>query len=259
MAGYFLPNPRFEQPTLFIPGVKPTGLVKIDWEHPLSVGLSSFGIGPVDLAHDVIVNAYNNEPDIIADYYHFNDTRNSEAWVLEHLGSEFLDGAANFTMLVVARFHGSNNSAEDSLIGQWAYLQGTIESNAKRAFIRYDSNSNEIDMFCRSGAADNSYTESVSIEDDKFHTIVGRLENGEMYIFVDGVKLGTGNDIGGGLGSDSHSKYFEVMGGHGCTYTDVYNDSPRFDLKAWSVWERALTDIELLEFHRNPYQFLIPA
>lgn len=42
---YALPDPRFEEPNLLLPGKQPTGPVVIDWEHPLSRGLVGAWIG----------------------------------------------------------------------------------------------------------------------------------------------------------------------------------------------------------------------
>lgn len=40
----FIPDPRWEEPNLLIPGKKPTGPVVIDWSHPLARGLkNAFG------------------------------------------------------------------------------------------------------------------------------------------------------------------------------------------------------------------------
>jgi hypothetical protein len=36
MAGFFIPDPRFEMPSLLEPGRKPVGLVEIDWGHPIA-------------------------------------------------------------------------------------------------------------------------------------------------------------------------------------------------------------------------------
>jgi hypothetical protein len=57
MAGFFIPDPRFEMPSLLEPGRKPVGPVEIDWSHPLAVGL----VGYYLLNSRVIVNLVNGK------------------------------------------------------------------------------------------------------------------------------------------------------------------------------------------------------
>lgn len=53
-----VPNPRFDMPSLFYPGRKPTGNVQIDWENPITDGLTNMllmdSYNIVDLAKDRI-------------------------------------------------------------------------------------------------------------------------------------------------------------------------------------------------------------
>ena len=42
MPDLIIPDSRFEMPGLFLPGVKPVGKVKIDWEHPLASRIDAY-------------------------------------------------------------------------------------------------------------------------------------------------------------------------------------------------------------------------
>tara|TARA_R110000850_G_scaffold168290_1_gene293276 strand:+ start:24 stop:779 length:756 start_codon:yes stop_codon:yes gene_type:complete len=49
MAGFFIPDPRFEMPSLLEPGRKPVGPVEIHWQDGLTRGLKSFVISRPEL------------------------------------------------------------------------------------------------------------------------------------------------------------------------------------------------------------------
>jgi hypothetical protein len=57
MAGFFIPDPRFEMPSLLEPGRKPVGPVQIDWGHYLSEKL----VGCYLLNNRAVTNLVNNK------------------------------------------------------------------------------------------------------------------------------------------------------------------------------------------------------
>ena len=54
---YAIPDPRWEEPNLLIPGVKPTGPVVIDWGHPLARGLVSCVLPDASHQSDLVSGA----------------------------------------------------------------------------------------------------------------------------------------------------------------------------------------------------------
>jgi len=265
-----IPNPYSEllrEPNLLIPGKKPVGAVKIDRPHSLSAGLMSYGLASdyvlYDLAAKTTAQFYSNKATLTTSpagrTLRFNDTTNAEAIVMPYLLGKF-DGLTEATVYVRCRFHGNSSTDEDSLFGQWSNLQGAADANGRRVLLRYDSANQEIDIFTYTSVQDGIVVSAPDVDDGNIHDIVYRFKSSSHEVFFDGVSLGSGATTGAALLSTSTSKYLEIMGGHEVTgSTGSQNDSPRFDLFTWGVWNRGLTDVEVRELKFDPYQFLVPA
>jgi hypothetical protein len=206
-----------------------------------------------DIAARQPVSFYSNTADrIVGEYgeaWHFNDTRNAEAITLNHLGNTWLDGATEFTYGLAFRYHGTDASNEDTLMGQWSQLQVGSDNYAKRAMIRYDSNNNQMDWYLFDGNGEGMIT-AVSIEDDGWHVVLHRFKSGEQTGWIDGALVATDSSPGTTIGSAAHSKVPEIAGGHGATSNGV--DSPRIDVAAWWIWDRAITPTEIRQVSNDP-------
>jgi hypothetical protein len=218
-------------------------------------GLYSSGMGSqlYDIAARQPVSFYSNTADRIVGKYgeawHFNDTRNAEAITLNHLGNTWLDGATEFTYGLAFRYHGTDSSNEDTLMGQWSQLQGGNDANARRAIIRYDSNNNQMDWFVFDGSDEGVIT-AVSIEDDGWHVVLHRFKSGEQTGWIDGVLVATDSSPGTTIVSSAHSKVPEIAGGHQAT--NMNRDPARVDVAAWWIWDRAITPTEIRQVSTDP-------
>ena len=238
------------EPNLLLPGKKPVGPVKL--KGGIAHDLKSFGLiqkhDLYDLKAKTFATYYSNTPDSYVDQYgpylHFNDTRNNEA-VLLPLTDADTNGWGALTVFLRCRFHGSANAAEDTIFGHWSNVQGTTDNGGKQILWRYDSNNQELDVFFETSTGSFSGSLSVNLNDNKVHNIVLRWDGGAAHFFVDGVNKGTACLPTGTLAGNSGGSSIEVMGGHNVTRIVTDNDSPRFDLYSWGVWDRALNDSEI--------------
>jgi len=259
---FVLPDARHEMPEMFEEGRKPTGNVVINTNSSLSKGLISYGLGLYDLVTKDTLNYYSNKADQVADYLSFNSPRNAETILLSNLGNTAFNGWTEGFLYVIARYNGASDSTdEDTIIGQWSNLQAINDQNAERYFMRYDSTANELDVVASDGTT-RIISASVSIKDGEFHQIGLLHRGGKIYPVLDGDVLGAGTACGA-IKSTSHSKVPEIMGGHQATGNTTV-DAPRFDLKAWGIYNRGLSDSELMQLYRHPYgsgdmPLLIPA
>jgi hypothetical protein len=231
----------------------PVDVSRLNRESPQAQNIRSYGLVvqnrygttyAYDFATEQFVSPYSNAPDFdvgdLGQQLRFNVTsRNAETLLCSHLGDIFA-GEKSATMMVVAKFHGGNSTDEDSLIGQWASVQGSSDNNAVRFLLRYDSNANELDAFVDTGTT-TSNTVSVSIEDSEYHWLVAHYDGATISIWVDGIQTGTPTSKTGFFNSTSTAKRPEVMGGH--LATEVGTDAPRFDMKAWGIWVPRLPPI----------------
>ena len=218
-------------------------------------GMYSGGMGSqlYDIAARQPVSFYSNTADrIVGEYgeaWHFNDTRNAEAITLNHLGNTWLDGATEFTYGLAFRYHGTNSGDEDTLMGQYSSIQGSVDNEAKRAMIRYDSNNNQMDWFLDDGSDEGMIT-AVSIEDDGWHVVLHRFKSGEQTGWIDGALVATDSTPDTTIQSAVHSKVPEVAGGHAATHSST--DSARIDVAAWWIWDRAITPTEIRQVSNDP-------
>lgn len=177
--------------------------------------------------------------------------RRGQAIQMDHLAGIF-DGATELTLSVIVRFIGSSSSAEDTLCGQWSSLQGSVDSNARRAFVRYDSLNQELDFFLSVTAGDTSQVVSApDVDDGDIHVLTARWDGAEMATFFDGRELGTRVSFAGPLRSEANSKVPEFMGGH--VVTNIGTDSPRFEFYGGMFWLRGLSDGECEAHGQDPF------
>lgn len=218
-------------------------------------GMYSGGMGSqlYDIAARQPVSFYSNTADRIVgehgEAWHFNDTRNGEAITLGHLGNTWLDGATEFTYGLAFRYHGTDSSDGDCLMGQWAHLQGSHDNEAKRAFFKYNSHNKKIQWELDDG--NREYMNVVtSIEDDGWHVVIHRFTSGAHTGWIDGALVATDSTPGTTIQSTVHGKVPEIIGGQKVTHDS--KNSGRFDVAAWWIWDRAITPTEIRQVSNDP-------
>ncbi len=211
-----------------------------------------------DFAANGLFSPHTTNPDFAVDEFgpklRFNvSSRNREALVATHLGATFFDGHTSCTAMVIAKFHGSQTAAEDSLMGQWSDTQNSTSDDQKRILFRYDSATPRLESFISfDGSSLSDLSGTISIEDGQYHCMVLHWDGVTLANWLDGVQLGAGSAHAGSLQSASSAVFPEVMGGHFATQTGT-DDSPRFDLKAWGYWLPALPTAVVPSLYHQPW------
>ncbi len=224
-----------------------------------SLGLISAGIiteaqpQPFDLVANEFLTPYNDVVPAVPTAQGMalepgtGSTRSGDAYTIDHLGNDWLNGATEVTIGVVFRFDGTSSSNEDQLIGQWENTQGGNSPSATRLFFNVNSNSNTVNFGVKEPAGTASASASFNFEDDQFHWFVGRYDGTNVELWIDGIRYAQSSAVTGNIESDSHARLPEFMGGHKVTANT--NDSPRGQFKAWFISERAWTDDEIREWY----------
>ena len=254
----FLPARHGNKQFLY-PGRKPVGPVKVDWSHPSTEDLLSYGLGLYDIAAEKALDYYVSRAENEADYLHFNDPRSADAIMMPHLKG-CLSNVAGFTYSVLARFHGGASTNEDMLGLQWESLQGSGSPSAQSFIFRFNSSPRDLQIIVKnSGNTQYSHTVQADLIYDvrDFHLMTVRLLDGQLAIFLNGEQL-SGTLAFSGVMKMPTAKYPEILGGHNVTGSSK-TDAPRFDLKAWGLWKRGLSDEEIAAQAKDFYQYLTPA
>jgi len=249
----YIPDPRWEEPNLLIPGKKPVGPVKIDWTHALGKGLAFgqlYGAGEPELVtgehlgslagtaslggDSVVVEGGNGwinlgSPEGLK-------TSNSSSWTF---GIVFLCTSSSFSTLIGRSVSTAGNRylriAPFVSATQTQWLQGAGVWGDRRFAVNPEVN--EIQVGCFSS----EYKMGVL---DKTRALYSNGEYVELIAdFADWASQPEPPSGEWQLGT-------EESGGVGAFRGKLY---------ALFKWERALTKSEMEYFVRNPYQFLIPA
>ena len=242
---YVIPDPRWEEPNLLIPGKKPIGPVVVDWSHPitraLSVCLVPMGGICSNLAdasqQSVVTEGTQSGPKIV-----FNGSQYAVVPV-DHIAagtdrtlmffSDFQEAGADawagvFTM--------PNNSGAGNWFG---CFQRTSSSSALTVYA--DNQTFNVGTFSDYPAG----TVKTAIYTDSTRRVSTYADTDTI---ADNVAKGTGGR--NAISPDPTLHLNASRGGGARGVQDFY---------AAFVWARALRDAERFSMTRNPYQFLIPA
>lgn len=248
---FAIPDPRWEEPNLLIPGRKPTGPVVIDWSHPMTAGLISMPTavygGFSDLTNKVswttlipqnysvwygqqVYSGDNGEP--------FRSTDSRLITLLQ--GDQFT--------IFVNCVYGPTSTTNPAIMG-WSgaddlvfYPNDSVYSNKQRVFWR----NSPIGVSPLVGGVDGPVGSVVSM--------VLTFENlsGTAYQkgYVNGSLITSGSAANAARGSVTHVEF-------GRWETQGAADAGR--ISGAAMWDRCLSPAEVGSLSRNPYQFLIPA
>jgi len=227
----------------------------------LTLGLTSAGVldgkgQPFDLVANEFLTPYSDAVPTVPTTEGMalepgtGTTRSGDAYTIDHLGSNWLDGAAEFTLGVIWRYEGTDDTDEDSLIGRWNRVQGADSLDARRALLRYDNDAtSSLDLFVTDSASSIvSIQANFDLDDGEFHWLVGRYDGANLQVFVDGQSIGTPTAFTGTVSSAAASFVPEVFGGQLVT-SGGGTDSPRGQFKGWFISERAWTDAEIRDWY----------
>ena len=254
----WVPDPRWEEPNLLIPGKKPVGPVQVDWSHPLAEGLLHYYM-PVMGMHLSVLGGGTWMPDLAGDLpAELAETVTSREMLAkitdgavttlpESLGNaeyelRFLGGATvDFTVdepwTVMNRVRGLTSRKQQSPFCN--SFSSTALWNRPGSYFRYRNSSGvgtdmssmstppgavQTTMAASSGSgASASEVTAYQHETDEFRSATG-LSTNMSFSSVSGYQ-------------NADDKYWEVM----------------------AMWRRCLSRAEMKAFCANPYQVLIPA
>jgi hypothetical protein len=238
MAGFFIPDPRFEMPSLLDPGRKPVGPVEIDWDHPLAKKILHYFLhqnsAGIDLATQqrLTVTAPTRRGGLAIDStsnYMLNSTQPaiSAGMSLMHVYTPTVNTTTN---RYLSDFGGSN---------EFAIIAGYQNNNYNLFGGSYPI----------SGNASNSQMpmSGVGITDALCYTVNSDFTN--LTGYVNGIEYVNANPNSGDLEASQGFRIGSSWGG-GSAAIGIFDATIIF---------HALTANEVKGITQDPYQVLIPA
>ena len=249
MADLILPG-SFEMPELSHPGRQPVGNVKIDWDHPLARGLTSYIIRPFkhDLVTDIDTVVSGGAVEIISNKGKILDCDNVNAHIRT---SSILDRQKSPEGTTI--FVGKIVSA------------GVINQNPTLFGIVYDTANNtpwvSLQLVRRAGGNVNLlYNDNGTFRDissgaytlDEYVVYAGTVKSGKAKVYQNGIEKASS-----ALASTiqyTATSFIAFGGGH----NTAINQNAGDEASVGMLYNRALIDSEIFSISKNPYQVLIP-
>jgi len=256
MPDLILPNPKYERPELLHAGRKPTGPVVIDWENPLTVGMTrAYLFDDVGHLFDHVsgkcatqVDGSRAKPHIfvridergnrsVGKSYNSGGSTNDH---FQQAGAMYSGIPAMAYAAGLRRMPGQTTREYSIIKGSSRDYFGFFITDRLSAYI--SSNNNASRLF---------WTIPFAESDGYRDVVMSRIGGTDCTGYKDGIDaLSTVTDQGLGSGDASSSNATPVIlddiGGAGyCSY--MY------------FWERSLSQVEAESLHKDPYQFFVPA
>jgi hypothetical protein len=252
MAGFFIPDPRFEMPELLIPGRKPIGPVVIDWDKSLTRGLEALFIaqGPILLN---LMDSSNNIFDVGGEAT-FPEVVPSVGMGLSSVATSTDSGlTSNFKISSTSEYTIAYHGMFTELGASFRlFLMGQTQAGGGSGYDMggpYFGNSGNFNFFAKNGGVVGSSQTGASLVNKPF-TWSGRYKSGESSgtrQHINGVLDGVGT-ISGAAGTS-----YPLQIGRRWANNDVL-DSVSVLIP---VWGRGLSDPEILAWHSDPYNSLV--
>jgi len=246
-----LPNPQSEllrEPNLLIPGKKPVGAVKIDWEHPLTNGMFccllfnqenpyNYARGRFESQTKTTAN-FGVGADINGQYLHLEDGDRL------HIGTENFTGSTHTLAFIRKR-----TDASGSTVPTWALDTNT----AAQTFRCYNPYSNGTVYFDYGGTG-SGHRISFSLGDNlNYEKWVFRAGPRGLAIWVDGVRRAEYTAAAASRTATTAINFFpyDTQNTGGVVFP--------LDYYQFLICESEWSDSQIISWSADPYQFLIPA
>jgi len=245
MADLILPDPRFEMPELFEPGVKPFGDVIIDRSHWSGehTNFAYIATDATNLANknesltyinNTFTTVYKGEQVAAVNYY-----GNQDDYILS--AKPYLPSSGDWTLTL--KIHKKFNTTSEYIFGQYA------ASQAGRSLLRYMSYGSG--LYYYNGSFVNTFTfASGSVPYGESVTINLRRKGNQWDMFLNGEKA-TVTITNSQSTYQVETAFFGANGGIGDQLRG-FGSLAKIDTIAFS-------DEQIQSLHKNPYRFLIPA
>jgi len=234
--GYYIPDPRFEAPELFIPGVKPTGPVVVGFERPLARGLVSCYIFQEMSGNTVYDLARQRNIDIAGTSHSW--TREGWASANPNSDSSYIEmGDLQVDQTMLIKYKPNNVSYGND--GVW---DQSAHADDAETWI-YTSG----DWAARQNFASKIQVPGAVSGVGQSHAYAYN-ESGSGEVYIDGTSRGTK-----ATGTISSRGFVRLSSGAG-------NQSGAGGVFEYAMhFARKLSATEVISLQRDPYQFLIPA
>jgi len=275
--GFNIPDAKVEMPSLFIPGRKPIGEMEIDWQNPITYNLELYL--PFSNAQPLAdLTGKNGDREFVTPYgspsRHVVSGR--ECW-----GFNLAGGATQH----ISVGEGACRPGSDNFsYGCWVWMDGGISTESINVFMsasapiddgdRYgfwgnDSNTTFTAQYHEGGPGNvvelvNSGETPADYENKwvfLLHVLDRNAATPTMYLYRDGILVGSSTDPKISNTAFEDPGFDLKIAAYGDAIPTVESDN-RFELRGYISdaywWRRALTQSEVIELSKNPYQFLVP-
>jgi len=256
------------EPNLLIPGKKPVGNVKVDWENSLTdniIGFWPFHQPNLESpGRNIVSNRYNTRPrDEWADQpnpYGYDDGNpNIRTWGNASLDHRYIDvndelfaGTGPFT--IACKFM-RNSAVSDSYQIVLGRRDGTAGGETIYLYIIEDSGNDYLRFWVEGLTAGAALSDPTAAPLNEWITMVGVFSGSALTIYTNGVEAISIGCTGTRGSSTSTTTEF----GASPVFADSqYQRILRGLISYVGIWHRVLTPSEILSMYEDPYQFLIP-
>ena len=237
------------EPNLLIPGKKPIGPVKIDWEHPLTSGLVFCDLFRSELVNGLVPTTdANTSTKVLPEHgmsNYFPGDNTDEAVRYDYTKVPTFD---NVTITMIM----SNDYTSDESLPAWLTLFDGTDDNTRFIRILYRADTKQYRFRLFTSAATNLDILPGSFPANRVIILTFVYDGVNMRIYQDGTDKGNIAKTGSITAANSDW----ILG------SDYVSDA---DTKAHSViplfmiHNRGLTPKEITELNKDPYQILVPA
>jgi len=230
------------------PGVKPTGPVEIDWNHPLARGLVSFSLlentNPRDMVRDV--NATDGSTVSVrhdGDGQHLHKSNWDDNGV--DLAPNPVTGSQSRTFLLLHKKTEVISGTTSSHL-----LSSGLNSTGNRLTMRYVGTTDEMRLEVQGGGVDSGLSVTLGeIGVSGFRFDGTQLADFDMFVNGEFAALSGTTTI------NTSAIDFIISGEIGASGGEGAKDN----IYSMAFWDRALSNAEMLSYYEDPYQFLQPA
>lgn len=254
---FVIPDPRWEDPCLLVPGKKPVSPVVIDWGHPMTSRLCFFDLcgeremvtGERPTTDNTVAHGTAKGKGIKCEYGQVN-----REYARPFMKTSTGDGLGDYTIAVICNPDPDTGTESEHCIAQKNDGQGSpfeqvalFANTALAVSKREDSGSTHFNF-----EGSPSAVQIPNSLNGDFSVLIGRRKSSVMFFDIDGV-LSTSSSVT--LRKVYTPDQYTALGSRGNGSTQSFDQI----ILVGAMWDRALTNAETYEFARNPYQFLIPA
>ena len=264
MGQYYVDEAGLREPNLLIPGKKPVGPVKIDWSNPLTNGLVHFwllndgrevardmaGAGPDGAKHgtvgsDVVwtVTSQGICPEFKLGTYSYINTTGGDYLNLQDLPALTVEAVWYSDM---------SGTAEHTIFGNWTGSGAALMQRADPAA----SDSLETYVRTTSGAPSHIMTSAVNANTWYRSFLLFDVVDLKSYIgeLTGPLQTSAGTATAAAMANSQAEREFYLGA------SPIGADDDLVGPMAYCrLWHRRLSESEIYDLHRDPYQILIPA